>query len=109
MFACEFAWHARLAWSACFQFMRVHDSSVQDLTGCAASKRANGSLAVSSRGDGWAFICSEKIPFNVVFKSNEHASHLHIRGHIARIDAEVAMTGPCLHFLAMHVHAHEFA
>ena len=65
-------------------------------------------MAVSSRGDGWAFICSEDMPFCIAFKSNEHASHLHVRGHIGRIDSEVRC---CFVFdeVCMHVHMNEFA
>ena len=40
-------------------------SCMQDLSGCSASKRANGCYAVSSRGDGWAWICCEQTPFKI--------------------------------------------
>ena len=86
---------------------------MQDLARSAASKRANGSLAVSSRGDGWAWICCDDIPFKIVFKSNEQASYLRIHGHIARIDSDVRMPAPagchCMFMQArLHVHAHAF-
>lgn len=86
---------------------------MQDLARSAASKRANGSLAVSSRGDGWAWICCDDIPFKIVFKSNEQASYLRIHGHIARIDSDVRIPAPGVFacsckLVCMYMHAHAF-
>ena len=69
------------------------------------SKRANGCWPCPQEEAGG----HEDMPFRIVLKSNEHASHLHVRGRIGRIDSEVRCPALCSNLLCMYVHTDEFA
>ena len=73
-----------IAYSVHVCLVHAHVLFLQSVPSCTMAQRANGSMAVSTRGDGWAWVACPSRPFVLQYKATRETCRLRVTGCIVR-------------------------